>query len=47
MVTVELDVLNVAEDDDGRFAVADAWLWVDGTRIYHAPDLTIRIIDQG
>ncbi|WP_190823621.1 beta-ketoacyl synthase N-terminal-like domain-containing protein [Saccharopolyspora pogona] len=45
-VTVELDVLELGEDPDGRFAVADASLWVDGARIYHVPELALRVVEQ-
>ncbi|MFI6996530.1 beta-ketoacyl synthase N-terminal-like domain-containing protein [Nocardia sp. NPDC050175] len=44
IVTVELEVVEVGTDDRGPFAVADAWLWVDGRRIYHATDLGMRIV---
>ncbi|MFE4458086.1 beta-ketoacyl synthase N-terminal-like domain-containing protein [Nocardia tengchongensis] len=37
-VTVEVDLLEITE----RGAVAQAWLWVDGRRIYHLPRLGVR-----
>ncbi|WP_405163031.1 polyketide synthase dehydratase domain-containing protein [Nocardia sp. NBC_01499] len=44
VVTVELEVTEAGTDERGPFAIADAWLWVDGRRIYHATDLGMRII---
>ena len=43
LVTVELDVLQVSIGDADRVVVADAWLWVDGIRIYHVSKLTMRL----
>jgi 3-oxoacyl-(acyl-carrier-protein) synthase/3-hydroxymyristoyl/3-hydroxydecanoyl-(acyl carrier protein) dehydratase len=37
-VHVEVDVLEV----EGDLVRAQAWLWVDGLRIYHAPSLSLR-----
>lgn len=39
-ITIEADILEVGVD----FVRAQAWLWVDGRRIYHAPELAIRIV---
>ncbi|GLH96286.1 hypothetical protein Pa4123_15600 [Phytohabitans aurantiacus] len=44
LVTVEMEILEYAEDARGRYAVADAWLWVDGRRIYHATGLGVRVV---
>ena len=35
-ITTELEITEVGDDERGRYAVADAWLWVDGKRIYAA-----------
>jgi len=43
----EMNIIEVGTDDKGPFAVAEGWLWVDGRRIYHAKDLTIRIVPGG
>jgi 3-hydroxymyristoyl/3-hydroxydecanoyl-(acyl carrier protein) dehydratase len=43
-VTIELEVLEAGRDERGAFALADAWLWVDGTRIYGAHRLGMRIV---
>ena len=42
-VTVEMEIQKAGRDERGAFAVAEAFLWVDGKRIYHARDLTARI----
>lgn len=44
VVAVELEVVEAGTDDRGPFAIAEAWLWVDGRRIYHATDLGMRIV---
>ena len=43
-ITTELEILEVGEDDYGRYAVAEGWLWADGKRIYHAPRLAMRVV---
>jgi 3-hydroxymyristoyl/3-hydroxydecanoyl-(acyl carrier protein) dehydratase/1-acyl-sn-glycerol-3-phosphate acyltransferase len=43
-ITTELEITEVGEDARGRFAIAEAWLWVDGKRIYHAKNLGMRIV---
>lgn len=45
LVTVELEILEIGSDSIGRFAIAEAWLWVDGRRIYHARQLALRVAD--
>ncbi len=40
MISVEAEILEVGED----FVRAQGWLSVDGRRIYHAPELGIRIV---
>jgi 3-hydroxymyristoyl/3-hydroxydecanoyl-(acyl carrier protein) dehydratase/1-acyl-sn-glycerol-3-phosphate acyltransferase len=44
IVTVLLDVVGSAEDEEGRLATADASLFVDGKRIYEAKGLAMRIV---
>lgn len=44
VVTVEMEITEVGEDARGPFAIAEAWLWVDGMRIYHAENLGMRIV---
>ncbi|MGW1024025.1 beta-ketoacyl synthase N-terminal-like domain-containing protein [Streptomyces sp. NPDC002577] len=44
-VTVELEITETGEDERGRYAVAEAWLWVDGKRIYHVRDLGMRVVE--
>ncbi|MCE7002116.1 hypothetical protein LWC34_04640 [Kibdelosporangium philippinense] len=43
-VTVEMDIIEVGEHD--RHAVAHAWLWVDGKRIYHVKNLGMRVVED-
>jgi 3-hydroxymyristoyl/3-hydroxydecanoyl-(acyl carrier protein) dehydratase/1-acyl-sn-glycerol-3-phosphate acyltransferase len=43
-VIVDMEILDVAEDEDGPYAVADASLWVDGTRIYHVQNISMAIV---
>ena len=43
-LTTELELTEVGEDERGRYAVADAWLWVDGKRIYAVRNLGMRLV---
>ena len=43
-ITIEMEITEAGEDSRGAFAVAEAWLWADGKRIYHAKDLGMRIV---
>lgn len=43
-VQVEMDVVETGRDEHGPYAVADAWLWVDGMRIYQARGLAVRVL---
>ncbi len=47
VIRVELDVVEVGDDDAGRFAIADAWLWVDDLRIFQATQMGMRLVDDG
>jgi 1-acyl-sn-glycerol-3-phosphate acyltransferase len=40
-VVVEVEVTETGRDQRGAYAVADAWLWVDGKRIYSATNLGV------
>jgi 3-hydroxymyristoyl/3-hydroxydecanoyl-(acyl carrier protein) dehydratase/malonyl CoA-acyl carrier protein transacylase len=40
LVTVELEVLEISD----RTVFAEAWLWVDGRRIYHLPRFAMRVV---
>jgi acyl transferase domain-containing protein/3-hydroxymyristoyl/3-hydroxydecanoyl-(acyl carrier protein) dehydratase len=42
-VRIELEVVEVGRDEHGVVVVADAWLWVDELRIYHARGLAVRV----
>jgi acyl transferase domain-containing protein/3-hydroxymyristoyl/3-hydroxydecanoyl-(acyl carrier protein) dehydratase len=41
---IELEITGRGEDERGRYATADGWLWVDGLRIYHVRDLGMRVV---
>jgi acyl transferase domain-containing protein/3-hydroxymyristoyl/3-hydroxydecanoyl-(acyl carrier protein) dehydratase len=43
-LTVELEITAAGQDDRGRYAIADGWLWVDGRRIYHVAGLGMRVV---
>jgi FabA-like domain len=43
-LTVELEITAAGQDDHGRYALADGWLWVDGRRIYHVAGLGMRVV---
>jgi 3-hydroxymyristoyl/3-hydroxydecanoyl-(acyl carrier protein) dehydratase/1-acyl-sn-glycerol-3-phosphate acyltransferase len=43
-VVVEVEVTEAGRDERGAYAVADAWLWVDGKRIYSASNLGVRAV---
>ncbi|WP_224389756.1 beta-ketoacyl synthase N-terminal-like domain-containing protein [Pseudonocardia sp. ICBG1293] len=45
VVTIELNLTRVDRDRRGVFVQADAWLWVDGVRIYEVLDLPVRLVD--
>lgn len=44
LIVTELEILSVGVDERGPYALAEAWLWVDGMRIYHARNLAMRIV---
>ncbi|GAA2105342.1 beta-ketoacyl synthase N-terminal-like domain-containing protein [Actinomadura alba] len=43
-VTVEVEITEIGEDGHGPYVTAEAWLWVDGRRIYQARRIGMRII---
>ncbi|MEU1377379.1 beta-ketoacyl synthase N-terminal-like domain-containing protein [Streptomyces triculaminicus] len=43
LVGVGIDVVEEGEDEDGRYALADGWLWVDDRRIYRVRGLGMRL----
>jgi 3-hydroxymyristoyl/3-hydroxydecanoyl-(acyl carrier protein) dehydratase len=45
VISVEIELKEVGEDESGRYATADGSLWVDGVRIYAATDLAMRMVD--
>ncbi|MFT7521903.1 MAG: 3-hydroxymyristoyl/3-hydroxydecanoyl-(acyl carrier protein) dehydratase, partial [Kiritimatiellia bacterium] len=45
-VTAEVELIEIVEESHGVLAIAKAWLWVDGKRIYHLPRLCMRLVDE-
>jgi 3-hydroxymyristoyl/3-hydroxydecanoyl-(acyl carrier protein) dehydratase/1-acyl-sn-glycerol-3-phosphate acyltransferase len=43
-IVTELEITEVGTDARGPYAIADAWLWVDGLRIYAASNLGMRLV---
>lgn len=44
VITSEVEITEVGTDERGPYAKAEAWLWVDGKRVYHAKNLGMRIV---
>ncbi len=44
LITSEIEITEIGEDERGPFAVADGSLWVDGKRIYSAKNLGVRVV---
>ncbi len=42
-ITVGIDITEQGEDEEGRHALADGWLWVDDRRIYRVRGLGMRL----
>ena len=47
LLQVELELTAAGEDDRGRYATANGWLWVDGQRIYQVTGLGMRVVPGG
>ena len=43
-ILTEVEIGEIGRDEKGPFVIAQAWLWVDGIRIYHAMDIGMRIV---
>jgi acyl transferase domain-containing protein/3-hydroxymyristoyl/3-hydroxydecanoyl-(acyl carrier protein) dehydratase len=43
-LTVELEITSLGEDERGRYATAEGWLWVHGLRIYNVSGLGMRAV---
>jgi len=43
-IYVELNLLEIGEGERGPYAVAEAWLWVDNLRIYHATNIGMQVV---
>jgi acyl transferase domain-containing protein/3-hydroxymyristoyl/3-hydroxydecanoyl-(acyl carrier protein) dehydratase len=44
VITSEVHITEVGEDAQGRYAIAEGCLWVDGKRIYSTKNLGMRIV---
>lgn len=44
LIVVELEITALGQDERGRYATADGWLWVDGRRIYQVTGLGARLV---
>lgn len=42
-ITVELNILDKGQDEDGVWALAEGWLWADDLRIFNVKNLRINI----
>ncbi|MER5553625.1 beta-ketoacyl synthase N-terminal-like domain-containing protein [Streptomyces sp. NPDC002793] len=47
LITIDLEVVDVAEDARGPYAVAEARLWGDDICLYHARGLGVRVVPGG
>jgi hypothetical protein len=45
-VTVDVEITKLEGDARGRTCEGNASLWVDGTRIYEATGMCIRVVDD-
>jgi 3-hydroxymyristoyl/3-hydroxydecanoyl-(acyl carrier protein) dehydratase len=43
-ITVDLDILEDRVADGARCVCAEARLWIDGLKIYHAPRIGVRMV---
>ena len=47
VIRCEMEIVEIGEDERGRYAIADAWLWVDELRIYQGQSVGMRIVNDG
>ncbi|MCP4674116.1 MAG: beta-ketoacyl synthase [Deltaproteobacteria bacterium] len=46
LVTVDIDIVEKGRDARGAFVIASSNYWVDGLKIYSAPRIGLRIVDN-
>jgi 3-hydroxymyristoyl/3-hydroxydecanoyl-(acyl carrier protein) dehydratase len=44
-VVIDLEITETGQTEDGRYALAQAWLSVDGLCIYHVRNIALRVTD--
>jgi acyl transferase domain-containing protein/3-hydroxymyristoyl/3-hydroxydecanoyl-(acyl carrier protein) dehydratase/1-acyl-sn-glycerol-3-phosphate acyltransferase len=44
-ISIEMDIVEQGRDEQGPYAVAEAWLWADKLRIFHVKDLKMHIVE--
>ncbi|MEV0026476.1 beta-ketoacyl synthase N-terminal-like domain-containing protein [Streptomyces atroolivaceus] len=47
LIRIDMEILEVAEDARGPYAVADARLWGDDICLYHVRGLGVRVVSDG
>ena len=45
-IIVEMDIIETGCDENGPFAVAEAWLWADKLRIFNVKNIAMRIVSE-
>jgi 3-hydroxymyristoyl/3-hydroxydecanoyl-(acyl carrier protein) dehydratase len=45
-IIIELEITEAGGTEHGPHAIAEAWLWADGTRIYHVTGLGLRLTED-
>ena len=45
VIRSEIEIIEVGEDEAGRYAICNGYLWVDELRIYEATKMGMRIVD--
>ena len=45
VIFCEVEITEIGEDEKGRFAICNAYLWVDELRIYRSIGMGMRIVD--
>ncbi len=46
-ISIEMEITDMGRDEQGCFAVAEAWLWADNLKIFHVKNLCAYIVEAG